>query len=452
MDSAEFQPALEGILVGNYAVFADPSASKPDSRTVAGMVPINPLLRDKAAQLGTVDHAAAHEVLACIRWLVQIHDETLSSPVAVLNSIRSVEYYLDQSRVDGFDDGQLDTIQTEVAELLWRIEQVTKEPSRWEQLLQNANSMHFDLLSTLEKLSGFPKAIEQAKDRWPNRVDQTCRDAVGAIGDKLNAAIRQSEGAQGVLEHSEQPPDGEVLEQLELGAKSDAAELVEAFDEDQKRDVMFNPSGCKCWLSTQNEEKVYNNFDDYPEKWEHQTLYHHPADTWILLADRYHREVDFIGSVIRRVTKQWAARWLFWHKFEVPSDLQCFVKDLQFDINAEPASSDIESHTDSNPDVPVDSEPEALPEPSASTGSTKEPWYFTSPPPNVGTGWIGPIDGGPAKFVVWLKKADVKCSLRSLHSRNGNGTWYVQKIHKRSWKMWLSSQSLYAKVNSAKIS
>ena len=87
-----------------------------------------------------------------------------------------------------------------------------------------------------------------------------------------------------------------------------------------------------------------------------------------------------------------------------------------------------------------------------STVSTKEPWYFTSPPPNEGTDWIGPIDGGPTMFVAWLKTAKVNCSIKSLHSRNGNGTWYVQRIHHRSWKMWLRSQSLYTTVYAAKLS
>ena len=189
MNSSEFEPAIAAIVSGSNSSGLGTSTAASNSSVAAGLKNILPLLRDKNAQPELSDESAAHDVLACMRWLVQRHDEVLSSPTAILGSIRAVEYYLERSRVDGFDAGELEMIQTEVNELVWRIDQVMELPCRWEHVQQNANRMHFDLLSKLEKLKGVSLAIEHAVEQWPPRVDAACREAVAYIGDALEAAI-----------------------------------------------------------------------------------------------------------------------------------------------------------------------------------------------------------------------------------------------------------------------
>lgn len=189
MNSAEFEPALAAIVTGSNSSVSGTSTVTPNSSVAAGMNNILPLLLDENAQPDLMDASAAHNVLACMNWLIRCHDAELSSPIAILGSIRTLEYYLERSGIDGFDDGELEMIQTEVSELIWRIDQVLEHPCRWHAVQQNANRMHFDLLSKLEKLKGVSSALEHAAEQWPRRVDGAVREAVAHIGDSLEAAI-----------------------------------------------------------------------------------------------------------------------------------------------------------------------------------------------------------------------------------------------------------------------
>ena len=189
MNSEEFQPTLDEIIAGTHAIFAVESGNEIHLRVTAGLRTILPLLRDKGARAEAFDHDAACVVLASLSWLAQCHDDALSSPLAVLISIRSAEDYLRRLSVDGFNSEELEALRTIVAELLWRIDQIMNHPCRWKQVQQNANRMHFDLLSKLEKLKGLSPAIEQVEDDPLKRADPECLKLVEFIGNKLEAAI-----------------------------------------------------------------------------------------------------------------------------------------------------------------------------------------------------------------------------------------------------------------------
>ncbi len=80
------------------------------------------------------------------------------------------------------------------------------------------------------------------------------------------------------------------------------------------------------------------------------------------------------------------------------------------------------------------------------------PWFAESPASGEGSDWFGPVAGSVENFEKWLNEAGVTCSRTSIRNRNCKGTWYIQQIHCRSWRMWLSSAKLYAKVTKARLS
>ena len=255
MNSEEFQPTLDEIIAGTHAIFAVESGNEIHLRVTAGLRTILPLLRDKGARAEAFDHDAACVVLASLSWLAQCHDDALSSPLAVLISIRSAEDYLRRLSVDGFNSEELEALRTIVAELLWRIDQVMNHPCRWEQVQQNANRMHFDLLSKLEKLKGLSAAIEQVEEDPLKRADPECLKLVEFIGNKLEAAISTPPETVAISPDEPLPESLRLLVAAEVGSLAelirwadDAIDAVRGSDEQAIRMIIDRLAEHAAWL------------------------------------------------------------------------------------------------------------------------------------------------------------------------------------------------------------
>ena len=91
-------------------------------------------------------------------------------------------------------------------------------------------------------------------------------------------------------------------------------------------------------------------------------------------------------------------------------------------------------------DTSADSGDEDQTEPAASGD------WFASEPPEGSRYKHGPVEGQISELADWMN-----VDRRTLRSRNGKGSWWIQKEHSRKFLAWFATKQKYAEVNQRRL-
>lgn len=167
---------------------------------------------------------------------------------------------------------------------------------------------------------------QTANSRWLH----WSRQAAGVLHNA--EVLTESKAVELLIEHGLEPPDCRAMRSREFGANT--AEIpFAAFDKDCNREVRFDPDGYEIYSAPPPEGGASSftaESDDYSDR---ETLYRHSDGRWVMLElPGFDHGYDL--PLIYRYDDESAARWLFWKRFDVPPELQCFTKEMVFDLDA----------------------------------------------------------------------------------------------------------------------
>ena len=159
------------------------------------------------------------------------------------------------------------------------------------------------------------------------------------------------------------------------------------------------------------------------------------------LIENQHRDAPVSsGTFAERITKKQAAEWLLFKDFDVPKDIAELVQDR---ILSPEAASDNEPHSQNEKPYGKQCEPtENATGTQPKHTAAESPWWKDDEPTSESKfHGHGPVKASLTKMAQWLD-AD-KRTLK----KNNDGTWWIQKVHHRSYHFWFTSKEKYAEMN-----